>query len=112
MNPDSSEGQAVYKEAGRLLDWGFTAAGKVTPVGELVAPRSAASTGAPQGSQPSADGTARDTAKAAVTARKGPGAGGIGTALAIAGGALLVVAAGVFLLNRRWPLPELVRRKR
>ncbi|WHM37041.1 D-alanyl-D-alanine carboxypeptidase [Streptomyces sp. BPTC-684] len=112
MNPDSSDGQAVYKEAANLLDWGFAAAGKVTPVGELVPPKSAVPTGAPQGSQPSADGAARDTAKAAVTTRKGPGSGGIGTALAIAGGVLVVVAAGVFLLNRRWPLPELVRRKR
>ncbi|MFF1478579.1 D-alanyl-D-alanine carboxypeptidase family protein [Streptomyces sp. NPDC058301] len=111
MNPDSSEGQAVYKEAARLLDWGFAAAGKVTPVGELVPPRSAVPTGTPQGSTPSA-GTAADPAKAAVTARKGPGSGGIGTALAIAGGVLAVVAAGVFLVNRRWPLPELVRRKR
>ncbi|WP_257583774.1 D-alanyl-D-alanine carboxypeptidase family protein [Streptomyces sp. TLI_146] len=110
MNPDSSEGQAVYKEAARLLDWGFAAAGKVTPVGELVPPKSAAPSGAPQGSPPAAAG-AGDTAKAAVTT-KGPGSGGIGTALAIAGGALLVVAAGVFLLNRRWPLPELVRRKK
>lgn len=111
MNPDASEGQAVYKEAARLLDWGFAAAGKVTPVGELVPPKSAVPSGAPQGSQPSASGAARDTAKAAVAA-KGPGSGGIGTALAIAGGALVAVAAGVFLLNRRWPLPELVRRKR
>lgn len=108
MNPDSSESQAVYKEAARLLDWGFAAAGKVTPVGELVPPKSAAPTGAPQGSQPTANGAA----KAAVTTRKGPGSGGVGTALAIAGGALLVVGAGVFLLNRRWPLPELVRRKK
>ncbi|GAA0586261.1 DUF5136 domain-containing protein [Streptomyces crystallinus] len=112
MNPDPSEGQAVYKEAARLLDWGFAAAGKVTPVGELVPPKSAVPSGAPQGSQPSASGAAQDPAKAAVTTHKGPGPGGVGTALGIAAGALLVVAAGVFLLNRRWPLPELVRRKK
>jgi D-alanyl-D-alanine carboxypeptidase (penicillin-binding protein 5/6) len=34
----------------------------------------------------------------------------MGTALAITGGALLLLAAGAFLVNRRWPLPELVRR--
>ncbi|MEV6549348.1 D-alanyl-D-alanine carboxypeptidase [Streptomyces sp. NPDC051597] len=112
MNPDSSEGQAVYKEAARLLDWGFSAVGKVTPVGELVPPRSALPANTPPGSQPPSSAGAQDPAKAAVTTRKGPGSGGVATALGIAAGALLVVAAGVFLLNRRWPLPELVRRKR
>lgn len=50
MNPDSEESQAVYKEAGRLLDWGFAAAGKVRPVGELVPPRSAAPEDSPRSS--------------------------------------------------------------
>ncbi|MGP9019040.1 D-alanyl-D-alanine carboxypeptidase family protein [Streptomyces sp. BR1] len=112
MNPDSGESQAVYKEAARLLDWGFAAAGKVTPVGELVAPKSALPSGTPPGSRPSRAGGAQDPAKASVAARKEPGSGGVGTALAIAGGALVVVAGGLFLLNRRWPLPELVRRKK
>ncbi|MFD9221216.1 D-alanyl-D-alanine carboxypeptidase family protein [Streptomyces sp. NPDC060064] len=97
MNPDSEESQAVYKEAGRLLDWGFAAAGKVKPVGELVPPKSA--------DTPSANdaNTANNGAPAkSHAARKG--AGGIGTAIAITGGVLVVVAAGVFLVNRRWPL--------
>ncbi|MFD9795089.1 D-alanyl-D-alanine carboxypeptidase [Streptomyces sp. NPDC059070] len=112
MNPDSGESQAVYKEAARLLDWGFAAAGKVTPVGELVAPKSARTT-TPQGGQPSRGGAGSGgTDKASVAAHQGPGPGGIGTALGIAGGVLAVVAAGLFLLNRRWPLPELMRRKR
>ncbi len=34
----------ITNEAGRLLDWGFTAAGSVEPVGELVAPLSPAVT--------------------------------------------------------------------
>lgn len=41
MNPSSEESHAVYKEAAALLDWGFAASGKVTPVGELVPPKSA-----------------------------------------------------------------------
>jgi D-alanyl-D-alanine carboxypeptidase (penicillin-binding protein 5/6) len=97
MNPDSGEGQAVYKEAGRLLDWGFAAAGKVTPVGELVAPRSA-TTPASNGNEPANNGAPAKTVAAKESS------GGIGIALAVTGGALVVLAAGVFLVNRRWPL--------
>ncbi|WP_103500990.1 D-alanyl-D-alanine carboxypeptidase family protein, partial [Streptomyces sp. SM14] len=32
------DGLTVYREAAALLDWGFAAAGKVEPVGELVSP--------------------------------------------------------------------------
>ncbi|QIQ01702.1 D-alanyl-D-alanine carboxypeptidase family protein [Streptomyces liangshanensis] len=35
MNPQSGASQAVYEEARSLLDWGFDAAGQVTPVGSL-----------------------------------------------------------------------------
>ncbi|MGW1029382.1 D-alanyl-D-alanine carboxypeptidase family protein [Streptomyces sp. NPDC002577] len=38
MNPQSSGGQAVYKEARELLDWGFDAGGGVRPVGSLLPP--------------------------------------------------------------------------
>lgn len=97
MNPDSGEGQAVYKEAGRLLDWGFAAAGKVTPVGELVAPRSA-TTPASGGNEQANNGAPAKTVAAKDSS------GGIGIALAVTGGALVVLAAGVYLVNRRWPL--------
>ncbi|WP_372352846.1 hypothetical protein [Streptomyces sp. KL116D] len=43
MNPDTKESQVVYKETARLLDWGYQADGKVTPVGTLVPPKSATS---------------------------------------------------------------------
>ncbi|MGW3625188.1 D-alanyl-D-alanine carboxypeptidase family protein [Streptomyces sp. NPDC000880] len=97
MNPDSGESQAVYKEAGRLLDWGFAAAGKVEPVGELVPPKSA--TPSSQDAEPANNGAPAKTAAAAKR-----GSGGITTALAVIGGVLVLLTAGVFLVNRRWPL--------
>ncbi|MEW2080643.1 D-alanyl-D-alanine carboxypeptidase [Streptomyces sp. NPDC005283] len=96
MNPDSGESHAVYKEAGRLLDWGFAAAGKVKPVGELVPPKSAAPSS--DGGNPAGNGAPAKTHAGA------SGAGGVGTAIAVTGGVLLALAAGVFLVNRRWPL--------
>ncbi|NEC79285.1 D-alanyl-D-alanine carboxypeptidase, partial [Streptomyces sp. SID7958] len=39
------------------------------------------------------------------------GSGGMGVALGITGGVLVLLAGGVFLVNRRWPLPDLVRRR-
>ncbi|MEU2154870.1 D-alanyl-D-alanine carboxypeptidase [Streptomyces sp. NPDC019396] len=123
MNPSSKEPQAVYKETARLLDWGFTAAGKVEPVGELVAPRSA-DTGPSGGSQSSSGGDGEDEgtvsgAKESPKNGAGPqhasaaaheGSSGVGIALSITGGVLVLLAGGVFLVNRRWPLPDLVRR--
>lgn len=113
MNPSSDETHAVYKEAASLLDWGFAVGGKVTPVGELVPPRSAdTGTGTGKGAQadkPAANkgGNGPGTTKAAAATG---GSGGVGVALGIAGGALVLVAGAAFLVNRRWPLPDLVRR--
>ncbi|NDZ77222.1 D-alanyl-D-alanine carboxypeptidase [Streptomyces sp. SID10853] len=121
MKPSSAESQAVYKEAARLLDWGFASEGKVTPVGDLVAPASSAagssggaakSGGAAQDGKGGAQATGKGrgaTPAPAAAARQG-GSSGVGTALAISAGALLLLAAGAFLVNRRWPLPDLVRR--
>ncbi len=39
MNPQYGGAFAVYEEARSLLDWGFTAAGRVDPVGSLEPPR-------------------------------------------------------------------------
>ncbi|MFC5152806.1 D-alanyl-D-alanine carboxypeptidase [Streptomyces amakusaensis] len=114
MNPDSGESNAVYKETAELFDWGFAASGKVTPVGELVAPRSVPvkdvgkagpaknehggdTAGAGSGS---GNGTAADQVASAGAKET---SGGMGTALAIAGGALIALAAAVFVVNRRWP---------
>ncbi|MET9546681.1 D-alanyl-D-alanine carboxypeptidase [Streptomyces sp. NPDC006627] len=101
MNPSSGEAHAVYKETERLFDWGFKAAGKVEPVGELVAPKGA--TGAGKGA-PGGDGKNGAAANMTHSADGGSG-GGMGTALAIAGGVVVVLAGGVFLVRRRMPLP-------
>ncbi|MGW1104045.1 D-alanyl-D-alanine carboxypeptidase [Streptomyces sp. NPDC002540] len=117
MNPSSEEPHAVYKEAASLLDWGFDASGKVTPVGELVPPKSADTkdeSGTGSGKGPTSDtgeGEGRNgSSHAARTAAAGGGGGGMGIALGIAGGVVVLLAGGAFLINRRWPLPDLVRR--
>jgi D-alanyl-D-alanine carboxypeptidase (penicillin-binding protein 5/6) len=94
MNPSSGGANSVYEETASLFDWGFAAAGKVKPVGELVPPKSAdtSSHGSP------AQSHERDR----TTAAGGP-TGGLGTALGVAGGALAVLSAGAFAVNRRWP---------
>ncbi|MEU9707247.1 D-alanyl-D-alanine carboxypeptidase [Streptomyces sp. NPDC047967] len=109
MNPSAEESHAVYKEAAHLLDWGFSASGKVTPVGQLVPPKSldtGISTGG-KGAAPAADQGTGGQAKAAHASAASKGSSGVGVALAIIGGLLVVVAAGVFLVNRRWPVPGL-----
>ncbi|MFJ8788165.1 D-alanyl-D-alanine carboxypeptidase family protein [Streptomyces sp. NPDC102462] len=121
MNPQKNEHNEVYKETAKLFDWGFAAAGKVRPVGELVPPKSAV----PAGGQPGATASAAEAggggaaggtadggspAKPAGASATG-GSGGAGIALAITGGLLVLLSGGVFLINRRWPLPDLVRRR-
>jgi D-alanyl-D-alanine carboxypeptidase (penicillin-binding protein 5/6) len=118
MNPQKEDHNQVYKETAQLLDWGFKAAGKVAPVGELVPPKGAAGTDAQPGANASGEaGGAGDGGSGEAGAGTGAGAGkqaavgaageqassGAGVALGIAGGVLALLAAGVFLVNRRWP---------
>ncbi|MFC9908952.1 D-alanyl-D-alanine carboxypeptidase family protein [Streptomyces sp. NPDC127197] len=120
MNPQNDEHNEVYKETARLFDWGFKAAGKVEPVGELVPPKGAAQAGPEPGATASGEagqaggaGTSGGgSAKPVASARTEGGSSGIGVALAITGGLLVLLAGGAFLVNRRWPLPDLVRRRR
>ncbi|MFF7766444.1 D-alanyl-D-alanine carboxypeptidase family protein [Streptomyces massasporeus] len=118
MNPEKPEHNEVYKETARLFDWGFKAAGKVQPVGELVPPKGAAQ--AKPGANPSGEaggsgdgggGTTGTGSKPVAGAPTEDGSSGIGTALGITGGVLVLLAGGAFLVNRRWPLPDLVRRR-
>ncbi|KIE26343.1 D-alanyl-D-alanine carboxypeptidase [Streptomyces sp. MUSC 125] len=114
MNPGKHEHNEVYKETATLFDWGFQAAGKVKPVGELVPPRSAVADATAQPG-PSAAGQAYGTGGSgsapAARATAGSRSSGMGIALAITGGLLVLLAAGAFLVNRRWPLPDLRRRR-
>ncbi|WP_282700837.1 D-alanyl-D-alanine carboxypeptidase [Streptomyces sp. CC219B] len=121
MKPEKEEHNRVYKETAKLFDWGFKAAGKVQPVGELVPPRSAAQASSRPSAQPGANasgeagggsGAGEASAQPAVGAAAKAGSSGIGTALAITGALLVLLAGGAFLINRRWPLPDLVRRRR
>ncbi|MER6328690.1 D-alanyl-D-alanine carboxypeptidase family protein [Streptomyces sp. NPDC001034] len=109
MNPQKHEHNEVYKETAKLFDWGFQAAGKVTPVGELVPPRNAGPTSAPSGSPEASAPAGRAGSKPVAAATTG--SRGIGTALAVAGGLLVLLVGGAFLVNRRWPLPDLMRRR-
>ncbi|MGV9789645.1 D-alanyl-D-alanine carboxypeptidase family protein [Streptomyces sp. NPDC003435] len=117
MNPEKHEHDEVYKETAQLFDWGFKAAGKVQPVGTLVPPLNATPSARPSGA-PSANvtGAPQGTAGAGsepvkgATAQSG-GSRGAGTALAVAAGLLVLLGGGAFLVNRRWPLPDLMRRK-
>ncbi|WP_435797923.1 D-alanyl-D-alanine carboxypeptidase family protein [Streptomyces klenkii] len=98
MNPDIQEPHEVYKESERLLDWGFEAAGRVKPVGMLVPPKGGA------GNAKGGDGQAGgDHAQASVA---GSDSGGMWTAVGIAGGALVALGAGAFVVHRRWPRPK------
>ncbi|MFE3827489.1 D-alanyl-D-alanine carboxypeptidase family protein [Streptomyces sp. NPDC059092] len=108
MNPSSTEAHAVYQETARLLDWGFAASGKVKPVGVLVAPKSARTSASPD---PTQVGSNTDGHASTVAAANGGGTGGAGVALGITGGALVLLAGTGYLVNRRWPLPDLVRRR-
>ncbi|MEU6956510.1 D-alanyl-D-alanine carboxypeptidase [Streptomyces sp. NPDC045714] len=116
MNPSAEESHAVYKEAAHLLDWGFAASGKVTPVGELVPPKSVdTGTGTATGGKGAAPAAGADQGsggreEATHASAASDGSSGVGIALAIIGGLLVFLAGGVFLVNRRWPLTGLARR--
>ncbi|MFI6880121.1 D-alanyl-D-alanine carboxypeptidase family protein [Streptomyces sp. NPDC050400] len=105
MNPDTKESQAVYKETARLLDWGFQADGKVTPVGTLVPPKSATSADSSSGPAGAASpqGDAGPDKPAAHAAVATDSSSGIGIALAITGGVLVVLAGAVFVVRKKWP---------
>ncbi|MFJ5232872.1 D-alanyl-D-alanine carboxypeptidase family protein [Kitasatospora sp. NPDC088391] len=111
MHPANSP--KVYDEAAALLDWGFAAAGKVTPVGALAEDGAGASPPAakPVGDTPAAPrGGARD-GRAAHAAAGGPGAAtwsAVGLCAAVAAAGLLRLRA----LRRREGGPDARSRRR
>ncbi|WP_308295064.1 D-alanyl-D-alanine carboxypeptidase [Streptomyces sp. NK08204] len=114
MNPEKHEHNEVYKEAAKLLDWGFQASGKVRAVGELVPPRGAVQAGGQQSAGASAGEAGSATGGSGskrVASAAGGRSGGAGIALGIAGGVVVLLAGAAFLVNRRWPLPDLMRRR-
>ncbi|WP_331607722.1 D-alanyl-D-alanine carboxypeptidase family protein [Streptomyces sp. DSM 40750] len=110
MHPEKDENNQVYKETASLLDWGFKAAGKVEPVGELVPPKGAdtsagdAEPSAQPGATASPSASGGAGGKSVASAVASGGSSGIGVALGIIGGVLVLLAGGVFLVNRKWPL--------
>ncbi|MFI9249228.1 D-alanyl-D-alanine carboxypeptidase family protein [Streptomyces sp. NPDC053069] len=114
MNPQKHEHNEVYKETAKLFDWGFQAVGKVGPVGELVPPKSAAPSPAQSGAGASAGpstGTGGSGSRPVAGTTTRSGSRGVGIAAAITGGVLVLLAGAAFLINRRWPLPDLMRRR-
>ncbi|WP_338699725.1 D-alanyl-D-alanine carboxypeptidase [Streptomyces sp. Q6] len=104
MTPQNSkESHAVYKETARLLDWGFAADGKVTPVGRLVGAEGTESPAAGASSPTGDAGPAAKPAAHAAVSTSG-GSSGIGIALAITGGVLVLLAGAVFVVRKKWPL--------
>jgi D-alanyl-D-alanine carboxypeptidase (penicillin-binding protein 5/6) len=106
MHPQSGLPQAVYKEAGKLLDWGFAAAGRTASVGTLnAAPTAYHLKGIPAQAAAPAKTPALAAAPAQQPPRPAPApAEHSSNASARAwyvGGGLAVVAAGCVMLLRR-----------
>nr|WP_228454353.1 serine hydrolase [Streptomyces alkaliphilus] len=116
MNPAEGDRLSVYRETADLLDWGFDAAGRVEPVGELVPTLSEVAAAEAEAEAASAPRPA-DTGLAA-GADGGAGAGGAGTTGVGGMGVLLLSAAtltaaalwGRRLFHRRRRLPGRPRR--
>ncbi|MFF3490967.1 D-alanyl-D-alanine carboxypeptidase family protein [Streptomyces sp. NPDC002795] len=102
MHPESGY-EAVYEETAALLDWGFAAADKVRPVGELATPLS---------EQPKSPSTREPHVAGAGPAASGTSTGSHGDDLALGGSmALAALAGGGLLALRRRAKPTGRRRK-
>ncbi|MCX4662373.1 D-alanyl-D-alanine carboxypeptidase family protein [Streptomyces uncialis] len=102
MNPQDG-GHAVYEEARALLDWGFTAVGRVRPVGSLLPPppppRPAPGAVSPSAAAPSPRPLAVSVAQQGEVAE---GDGGWSTGSVVGTGAVLaLVGAAVFRARAR-----------
>jgi D-alanyl-D-alanine carboxypeptidase (penicillin-binding protein 5/6) len=109
----------VYEEATKLFDWGFAAADKVRPVGELVPPATAETDAKPgadgeAGGNDGSPGGSQDPDEASLVKadEESGGAGdGMKIALGVTGGSLVLLALVAYVVHRRWPmaLPDLSR---
>ncbi|MGW7491390.1 D-alanyl-D-alanine carboxypeptidase family protein [Streptomyces sp. NPDC054786] len=106
MNPQKKEHNEAYREAAKLLDWGFAAADKVEPVGRLVGPKSEDDGTGAVSAKGKGKG-AHESTQAALNSSGG--AGGAWTAVGIGGGVLALLGVVAFAVHRRRPLPELLR---
>ncbi|WP_374228507.1 D-alanyl-D-alanine carboxypeptidase [Streptomyces sp. CNQ085] len=107
MHPEGG-GLSVYKETADLLDWGFEAADRTEPVGELVPPEGTVdglgkNTDDRPGSQ--ADGARQTGPTTPNAARTYEPSDGAGTALMIVAAVLVALGAVAYGVHRRWPLP-------
>ncbi|MER5493038.1 D-alanyl-D-alanine carboxypeptidase family protein [Streptomyces sp. NPDC002454] len=96
MNPQDG-GHAVYEEARALLDWGFAAAGRVRPVGSLLAPPPRP---APAAATLPAVATPRPLA-VSVAQREESADPGWSTGSLLGGGALLLLVGAAVVHGRR-----------
>jgi D-alanyl-D-alanine carboxypeptidase (penicillin-binding protein 5/6) len=104
MHPDKQDGMLqVYKEAAKLFDWGFSAEGKVKPVGHLAAPQSGEPASSHAGHGKNADHSGGSAAHGKQAQAAEQGSGGAGVALGIAGGCVLLLGAVAYVVLRRWP---------
>ncbi|MFG2827800.1 D-alanyl-D-alanine carboxypeptidase family protein [Streptomyces sp. NPDC048434] len=91
LNPQSNENNAVYKEAGSLLDWGFDTDGSAQPVGTLHAVRTSYH-----------GGTAFRPVAAHVTEAEARGGSPWRSTLVLGAGGAGVAAIGLGALLARW----------
>ncbi|WP_377270954.1 D-alanyl-D-alanine carboxypeptidase family protein [Peterkaempfera sp. SMS 1(5)a] len=102
MHPQPVHTNQVYIETGQLLDWGFSALGKVTPVGTLVGPRSDQSSDAtPAASQTGRQARPGAGAGAGTAAVETDSTGGMSTGWVAAGIGAVVAVGGLGLARSR-----------
>ncbi|MGW7265247.1 D-alanyl-D-alanine carboxypeptidase family protein [Streptomyces sp. NPDC054842] len=109
MNPRAGGAHAVYEETRSLLDWGFAAAGRVTPVGSLVPSRATPAASSPPATgdtSPPAPATAQAGPAAASPAPGGADDGGWWDTAAIVGAAVVGAGAMALTLRRRPHVPR------
>lgn len=101
MHPEKGH-HRVYEETAALLDWGFEAAGKVEPVGELVPPLAEQRRVDAAGGKNGEEGETGLAGGSRVAAGEAPARGGTVTALGVSA-AMLLALAGVGVLLRHRP---------